>query len=199
MNLTIIRDDHLVTIDGRALTVDLSDLPADLHALQWYGNAGHVERAGLPNQPIDSLGDFQPWIDRWVMAAEAADHPPAIPLDILKSEKNIEINAARATANSTSFTHAGHAFSCDAISRGDIDGINGYIALYGSFPPQFPGVWKAVDNSYFPLADIAAWKDFYAAMVAAGAANFAHAQDLKQALAAATSPAEVGAIAWTNS
>lgn len=51
-------------------------------------------------------------------------------------------------------------------------------------------------TAYFAIADIAAWKAFYSAMVLQGAANFAHAQDLKSQLEAATTPADVAAIVW---
>lgn len=117
-------------------------------------------------------------------------------LDDLKTAKNVEINIARAAANTGTFVHAGKAISCDLLSRSDIDGVNGYVALYGALPPAFPGAWKAVDNSYLPIADVEAWKAFYAAMIAQGAANFAHAQDLKAQLAAAATAEDVAAVAW---
>jgi hypothetical protein len=123
--------------------------------------------------------------------------PPAPTLDELKAAKNAEINLARAAANTSTFAHGGKTFSCDQLSRGDIDGVNGYVALFGALPPEFPGAWKAIDNSYHPIADVAAWKAFYASMVAAGSANFVHAQTLKAQLAAATTPAAVAAIVWT--
>ena len=119
-----------------------------------------------------------------------------ITLQAAKAAKNTEINTARAAANSQVFPHDGHDFACDALSRSDIDGINGFVALNGDFPAQFPGVWKTVANDYFSLPDIEAWKAFYAAMVATGAANFAHAQALKAQLAAATTIEEVEAISW---
>lgn len=118
------------------------------------------------------------------------------PLVEIKAAKNAEINAARATANTGTFPHDSKAFSCDALSRSGIDGVNGYVALYGVLPPAFPGAWKAADNSYYPIADLGAWKAFYASMVATGAANFAHAQELKTQLAAATTPEAVAAIVW---
>lgn len=121
-------------------------------------------------------------------------HAAPSDLDDLKSAKNAQINAARATANTGTFAHGGKTFSCDHLSRSDIDGVNGYAALYGALPPGFPGAWKAVDNTYLPIADLDAWKAFYAAMVSQGAANFAHAQDLKTQLAAATTPEAVAAI-----
>lgn len=122
--------------------------------------------------------------------------PPAPTLDELKAAKNIEINLARAAANTSPFPHDGKTFACDALSRSDIDGVNGYAALYGALPLAFPGAWKAADNSYYPIADLAAWKAFYASMVATGAANFTHAQTLKAQLAAATTPEAVAAIVW---
>lgn len=196
MRMTLIREDNLVIIDGRAQFVDLSYLPTGLHAMQWYGDHGEIERQGLMNQTIDSLEVFQAAIDRWQAAVDAEDNPPAPDLAALKVAKNLEINAARAAANNKSFFHGSKEFACDALSRSDIDGINGYVALFSTFPDAFPGGWKAVDNSYLPLPDIAAWKAFYASMVAAGSANFAHAQVLKQALVAATSAESVAQITW---
>lgn len=121
---------------------------------------------------------------------------PVIPLAQLKAAKNAEINAARLAANLSTFTHAGKAIACDQLSRSDIDGTNGFVSLYGSMPPGWPGGWKAVDNSYVPIADVAAWKAFYGSMFAAGNANFAKAQTLKAQLAAATTAAQVSAIVW---
>lgn len=159
-------------------------LPADDSGyLTW------LAEGGLPTRidSMDSLRDvlMQQAPAGWVMS-----------LDEAKAAKNAEINAARAVANTSTFAHGGKAFSCDALSRSDIDGVNGYVALYGALPPGFPGAWKAVDNTYLPIADVDAWKVFYTAMVAQGAANFAHAQELKAQLAAATTPEAVAAIVW---
>lgn len=134
-------------------------------------------------------GFAEEWVDD-----DSYDLRPSI--DTLKAAKNAEINAVRLAANTATFTHNGKTISCDPLSRGDIDGVNGYVALYGALPPGFPGAWKAVDNTWLPIADVEAWKLFYAAMVAQGAANFAHAQDLKLRLAAATTADEVAAIVW---
>lgn len=122
--------------------------------------------------------------------------PPAPTFDELKSAKNTEINLARAAANTSTFDHGGKTFSCDQLSRGDIDGVNGEVALTGALPQGFPGAWKAVDNTFLPIADVAAWTAFYRAMVAQGAANFMHAQQLKTQLAAAATAEEVAAIVW---
>lgn len=78
MRVTIIREDGFVAIDGRAFIVDLSDMPEDLHAVQWDGESGHVERQGWMNQTINSIADFQAWIDRWTAAAYAEDNPEPV-------------------------------------------------------------------------------------------------------------------------
>lgn len=121
---------------------------------------------------------------------------PEVPLADLKAKKNAEINAARLAANFSTFTHAGKQISCDQLSRSDIDGTNGFVALYGALPPGWPGGWKAVDNTYVSIADAATWKAFYSSMFAAGNANFAKSQALKTQLDAATTAEEVAAIAW---
>lgn len=151
--------------------------------LQW------VEEGGMPTRiaSLDDLRDvlFEQCPAGWVMSLGEA-----------KAVKNAEINAARAAANAGTFAHGAKVFACDALSRGDIDGVNGYVALYGALPPGFPGAWKAADNSFIPMPDIAAWKAFYASMVAQGSANFSRSQELKAQLAAATTPEAVAAIVW---
>lgn len=128
--------------------------------------------------------------------ADAIIKPAPLTLAELKAVKNAEINAARLKANRSTFTHAGKEFACDELSRSDIDGANGMITNLGAMPPGWPGGWKAVDNMVLPLATVADWKAFYGSMFAAGNTNFVHAQDLKTALAAATTAAQVAAIVW---
>jgi hypothetical protein len=132
----------------------------------------------------------------WRWNGEVFAPPPAVDLVALKAAKNAEINAARLAANFTSFTHAGKAIACDQLSRSDIDGTNGFVGLYGTLPPGWPGGWKAVDNTYVPISSVDGWKAFYSSMFAAGNANFAKAQALKTQLEAATTAAEVQAIVW---
>ena len=121
---------------------------------------------------------------------------PVVVIDDLKSAKNNQINRWRAEANQSTFTHLGKTVSCDPLSRSDIDGVAGSVALTGAFPTGFPGAWKATDNSYIVLADVAAFKALYASMTAQGSVNFARSQTLKTALTAAITEAQIAAIAW---
>ncbi|TCS35808.1 uncharacterized protein DUF4376 [Paucimonas lemoignei] len=122
--------------------------------------------------------------------------PPPPTLEDIKAAKNAEINAARLAANSSTFEHAGKVFACDVLSRSDIDGTANHIALFGNFPPEFPGGWKAVDNSILQMASVDDFKAFFKSMTARGTENFNHAQLLKQQIAAAVTPEQVQAISW---
>lgn len=117
-------------------------------------------------------------------------------LQALKAAKDVEINAWRAAANLTMFPHAGKDVACDQLSRSDIDGVANHIALFGTYPLDFPGAWKATDKTYIPMPEVEQFKAMYRDMTAQGTANFAHAQELKLQLALADTPEEVAAIVW---
>lgn len=121
---------------------------------------------------------------------------PDTSLAALKAAKNADINRWRAAANFTTFSHAGKVIACDALSRSDIDAVAGHISLFGTFPDNFPGAWKAVDNSYVILANVDAFKTMYASMTTQGTVNFGRSQELKATLAAATTAEQVAAISW---
>lgn len=74
MRLTIIKADNAVGIDGKFLTVDCSELPADFHALQWEGSEsglggdGEIEWLGKPkpaNTYISNLGEYSTYVEAW--------------------------------------------------------------------------------------------------------------------------------------
>jgi hypothetical protein len=113
-----------------------------------------------------------------------------------KTMKNEEINAARLAANRSGFVFSGKQIAADELSRSDIDAVAAIVARTGALPVDWPGAWKAVDNTFIPIADVATWDAFYAAMYATGLANFATAQGLKAQLASATTAEEVMAISW---
>lgn len=122
--------------------------------------------------------------------------PVPLSLDEAKATKREEINAARLRANQSNFTYQGKLIACDPLSRSDIDGVTSEVALTGNLPADFPGGWKAKDNSYVSIPNVAAWRSFVQAMVAQGTANFVHAQALKAAVDAATTLAEIDAVVW---
>lgn len=114
----------------------------------------------------------------------------------VQAAKNDQINSWRLTANRSSFSFSGKEVACDELSRSDIDGVTSSVTLTGSLPVGFPGAWKAIDNTYVPIPDVATWTALVGAMVAQGTANFVRAQALKAMVAAATTREEVEAITW---
>lgn len=117
-------------------------------------------------------------------------------LEDLRSRKNDEINTCRETSNTDSFMFQGKAIRCKPLDRSDIDGTNGYVALFGEFPDGWQGGWKAIDNTYVAISTVDEWKAFYKAMVDTGNANFRYAQQLKFRLASAETPEQIAAIKW---
>lgn len=87
MKVTIIADDNMVIIDGRALEVPLTDFPIGIHAVQWNGDIGHIERQGLGNEHITAIEQFNPWIEKWKALAFDIDNKipepqPELPISL---------------------------------------------------------------------------------------------------------------------
>lgn len=195
MRLTIVVPDSVVGIDGEFRQVDLTSLAQNIRAVQWDGFKGHIEYSdGTANATINDISDFSEVVSLWEALTPEPPTPPT--LTELKAIKNEEINAARLNANLTTFTYNGKLFACDQLSRGDIDGINGYVGTRGDLPSNWVGGWKSVDNSIYPIPDIAAWNAFYDSMIAQGQANFLKSQNLKMQLESAIDAEQVAAIKW---
>ena len=79
MQVTIMRGDGVVGVNGLFRPVDLSSLSTGVRAVQWNGVSGHVEYAEYTkaaNTPLETIADFQPFIDRWTAAAPPPPPPP---------------------------------------------------------------------------------------------------------------------------
>lgn len=152
-------------------------------------NTQSCSRQGVEYDPV------QGWRYKWVISPLSAEEI-ASKLAEAKTVKTAQINEWRFKANMSTFVHAGKVIACDSLSRSDIDAVAGSISLTGAFPSGFPGAWKAVDNTYIPLPDIASFKAMYASMTQQGTANFARSQALKATLASATTVEQVEAITW---
>jgi hypothetical protein len=164
--------------------------------LQWVLWEETQEPAASPTARVSRTLSVQNGVAKWVYTVTplvGAELDAA--LVSLRAQKNASINTARMRANTSTFEFDGKPIACDELSRSDIDGVAGYIALFGEFPPGWPGAWKAADNTYVPMTNIAHFRAMYAAMASAGLANFARAQSLKAELAAAQTAEEIEAIA----
>lgn len=119
-------------------------------------------------------------------------------LDQLKQSKRQEITNCRIAADNDHFV-----YQDKMIRTADKDMFDLLVAdarinkcTGGQMPPNWPGGWKAMDNTYLPISTPDAWNAFFIAAYDAGIANFTKSQSLKQQLDAAQTPADVAAIHW---
>jgi len=119
-------------------------------------------------------------------------------IEQLRAAKNTAINAWKLEANSTYFDFADEQIAYRDSDRIEIQAVHNWVTLTGTMPtwPDWPGAWKAISNRWVPLPDVATWEAFTLAIAERGTAHFKRAQQLKQALAVATTPAEIEAITW---
>lgn len=70
MRLTIIRADGAVYKDSLPYTgLDLSNIPANVHALQWYETEGEIEFNGRPKPQNELISELPDWaitcVNKW--------------------------------------------------------------------------------------------------------------------------------------
>lgn len=87
MRVTIIADDSAVYVDGHALTVDLTGLDPDCHAIQWDGASGvgemeyryhFAENTKRQNERFTDFAPYQAFVDRWTAAKAALTAPSTV-------------------------------------------------------------------------------------------------------------------------
>lgn len=82
MRVIVIRDDGVVTIDGRTFAgIDMSSLPSFVHALDWNDTSGDLQcrdpaNNSMSNWTIHSLAPFGAVITQWEAKKHASDNPP---------------------------------------------------------------------------------------------------------------------------
>lgn len=121
-----------------------------------------------------------------------------VDLDKLRTSRNELINSWKLEANSSYFEFKGKRFAYKEADRIEIQAINNVVLLTGAMPsnPDWPAAWKAVDNTWLPLPNVAAWVEFNLAIADRGTTHFKHAQELKAKLGLAKTPEEVEAVNW---
>jgi hypothetical protein len=178
-------------------TRTLNSEPLLTYPINFADSDPRAELYGLVKQAmLDKNGPYAEYFADIVAVMDVAEPGNNTDLEALKRAKTFEIDTARLRTNTNSFPYKEKFIACDALSRSDIDGVNGCITLTGEFPDGWLGGWKAMDKSIVPIATIEQWKEFYGAMVAQGQKNFVYSQGLKQLLGTATTVDQVQAIAW---
>lgn len=171
MRVTIVPSDNFMQIDGRTIWIDLSDIPTNIHAVQWDGVSGHVEYTNSQNVVLQNLSAFQTWIDRWTAARDIEDAPPPpkTPEQLAAEARGAAKKAREATVAAIKVTtQAGNTFDGDETSQNRM--ARAIIALNAQ--PQDPAptvTWVLADNT--PIQVTAA--ELTEALALAGAAQAA--------------------------
>lgn len=101
MRFTVIPADGVVSVDGRGFSnLDLSFMPAEIHALSWSDKEGEIQLKDehgfiTKNLRFDDYSPYQPALDAWEAARQAADAvaPPAV---LTQREKDVRRYSLRA-------------------------------------------------------------------------------------------------------
>lgn len=148
-------------------------------------------------EPIDWSGrPSDTSVMRWNSGAPRWEETAT--LEELRAIRNQAINAWKLEANNTYFEFAGEQIAYRDSDRIEIQAVHNWVTLTGTMPtwPDWPAAWKAISNRWVPLPDVDTWKAFTLAIAERGTAHFKRAQQLKAAVAAAETPAEIEAITW---
>jgi hypothetical protein len=63
MNVCVVKEDRVVSVDGEGLNFDF-DLPTNVWAIQWNGSTGEIEfNDGTPNEVITDFTAYQSLVD----------------------------------------------------------------------------------------------------------------------------------------
>jgi len=108
----------MVIVNGRAIKVDLSGMPTNIHAVQFNGANGHVEYTDKAAVDIQDLTEFQVWLDGWQAAADAEDAPPPPPTpEKVAAEKKRQIESVRDAKLAEGALYNGKRWHMDDVMR----------------------------------------------------------------------------------
>lgn len=195
--ITIIPSDGRVYVDGVAHEIDLSDMDANIHAIQFDqgSGSGHIEYVGnaLPNKPLGKTAFriFEKYVNRW----KAAEAPPERTLADAKADKRQQINGTRDTLEQSGFPYLGKIIDSNSVSvqRLTIVVQSAQAAIAVGAP--FSVDWTCQDNSVLTM-DAAAVMGMPPALAMFANGLHQHARDKKALIEAATTIGDVDAIVW---
>lgn len=179
-----------VAADVGYIYVELADPPSLDSASQKAVKTGRV--------PVEGNTFRQGWevVPLTDVELDARTAELALKLAQAKASKRADLTLAREEADRTYFEFDGKRIKVDPASMVQITGITGHVALTDEYPQGWPGVWKAMDNSYVQLTTKAHWVAFIRAMANRGTANFIKQETLKAQVDACTRLSQVAAINW---
>lgn len=171
MNITIIPIDRTVSIDGLTFNgIDLSFIPSNQHAIQWYNNVGEVEIKDdngriVENQKIETFDFYQPAIDSWNIKKQEYEEsliPVPVP-DTPETIKAVTMRQARLALLQTGYLASVEA-AIDSLSSPqkeaarieweysqEVQRHNGFVAIIG---PSLGLTEQQIDDLFFLAATL---------------------------------------------
>lgn len=145
--VTVVPSDKLIIVDGVDLRFDFS-APANLHAIQWFGDTGHQEWVDKANTVLNEQNyttEVAPYVALWQsektrldkIAEEAAIEYNSLPK--VRERKLLELNESWQVAESTGIIQSSVGFPIDANERAnrDVSGLISQMEMTGIDTTQF--------------------------------------------------------------
>ncbi len=161
-NVTVVREDNLICVEGYCLNISISellaftilaDLPENWRAIQFHGQKGDIEfiENGQMQNKIFYAQDYEKYLQIFVTAWEEEkyriENPPEPSLEELKGIKHKEINAKRDLFEISGFEYLGSVFDTDEKSYLRIIGADNLAMKSVQANQEFSIEWTLADNS----------------------------------------------------
>lgn len=142
MKVTIVPSDNVVIVDGVGInSLDLTHLDPTIHAIQWYGDAGHVEYTDKNNTEINSTVLFDTIVVAHAAALYLLKNPVYTRLELL-NQKLSGIDSKVKSAQSSLFSYTdGHKYYSDAST------IESIFVTLDLVPEDWTIVYKTSDKT----------------------------------------------------
>jgi hypothetical protein len=182
---------------------------AQLTVNSYVSEAAHQYGAGLIWQerymvPVAELGgaNMLDAAEAWLITNAASPlvggsvvYDRSESLESMKDRKRAEITRDRLAADADHFIYMGKAIR--TANKDMTDLLVTDARMSKGMPANWPGGWKAIDNSYVIISTLEAWDTFFVAMYDAGIGNYNRSQELKALIEEATTIEQLTAISWT--
>lgn len=179
MRVTIVPEDQCVIVDGDMLSGLSLPATTNIHAIQWHGTAGIIERQIGPAERFTDESVIAPFVAVWQARRDEIDNPPQPPaptMPELQALRRAEVKRLRDKKETEGFSYLGKVFDSDERS---VQRITSEALTAQVFGPAFSIEWTAADNSSVTL-DQAAMLGMPAALAARAGALHSYAKGLKQ-------------------
>jgi len=193
MRVTIVPADQCVIVDGDTLSGLALPAAPNVHAIQWHGTHGIIERRTGAAEYFTDESVIAPFVAVWQARRDELDNPPPPPVPTLAEAKEAAIaavNHRRDDLETQGFIHLGKVFDSDERSVLRITQAALTAQVIGA---SFTIDWTAADNSVITL-DLAAMLGMPAALAVRANALHQYAAGLKAQIAAAADATALAAI-----